>query len=99
MLKPLNENVIVEVIEVERRTASGILLSSTSVGTTRAEGIVVAVGSGRLLENGQRAGMSVAIGDKVIYNYYSQDDAIIYDDKKIVVINEADILAVVEGNK
>jgi chaperonin GroES len=95
MLKPLNENVIIEIIEVEKKTASGILLSGAAAVPTHAEGIVVAVGPGRLLENGQRAEMSVVVGDKVIYNSYSQNE-VAYDGKKLLITHEGAILAIVE---
>lgn len=98
MLKPLNENVIIEITEVEKKTASGILLSGAAAQQAYAEGKVIAVGTGRLLESGEYAGMSVAVGDKVIYNSYSPNE-ITYDGKKLSIISQLDILAVVEGNK
>ena len=98
MLKPLNDNVIIEILEVEKKTASGILLSGAALQPTHAEGIVVAIGPGRLLENGQRAGMSVSVGDKVIYNAYSQNE-VTYEGKKLLIAYEGDILAIVEETK
>ena len=95
MLKPLNDHVIIEPVEVEKRTASGILLSGEAAQPKHAEGVVLAVGPGKLREDGSRQVLSVAVGDRVIYGGYSQS-AIEHEGKKLVVLPEADILAIVE---
>jgi len=95
MLKPLNDNVIIEPIEVEKKTASGILLSGDAAQPKHAEGVVIAVGPGKLTKAGERRAMSVAVGDRVIYGGYSQSK-IDHEDKELVVLPEADILALVE---
>ena len=100
MLKPLNENVIIEPIEVEKKTASGILLSGDAAKPKHAEGIVIAVGPGKLKSDGDgghglRHPMSVAIGDRVIYGGYSQSK-VDHEGKELIILPETDILAVVE---
>jgi len=95
MLKPLNDNVIIEPIEVEKKTASGILLSGDAAQPKHAEGVVIAVGPGKLSKSGDRREMSVAVGDRVIYGGYSQSK-IDHEGKELVVLPETDILALVE---
>jgi len=95
MLKPLNDNVIIEPNEVEKKTASGILLSGDAAQPKHAEGVVIAVGPGKLSKTGERREMSVAVGDRVIYGGYSQSK-VEHDGKELVVLPETDILALVE---
>ena len=95
MLKPLNENVVIEPIEVEKKTASGILLSGDAAQPKHAEGVVIATGPGKLKCDGSRREMSVAVGDRVIYGGYSQSK-VEHEGKELVVLPETDILAVVE---
>lgn len=98
MLKPLNENVVIEPIEVEKKTASGILLSGDAAQPKHAEGVVIAIGSGKLGRSGERREMSVAVGDRVIYGGYSQS-TVEHEGRELVVLPENDILAVVEVSK
>ena len=95
MLKPLNDNVIIEPIEVEKKTASGILLSGDAAQPKHAEGVVIAVGPGKLCKSGDRREISVAVGDRVIYGGYSQSK-VEHEGKELVVLPESDILAIVE---
>ena len=95
MLKPLNDNVIIEPIEVEKKTASGILLSGDAAQPKHAEGVVIAVGPGKLGKSGDRREISVVVGDRVIYGGYSQS-TIEHEGKELVVLPESDILAIVE---
>jgi len=97
MLRPLNDNVVIELIEVERKTSSGILLSGNSgYAQAYSEGIVLAVGEGKIYENGLHTQMGVKANDKVLFNYYQ--DAMVHNNKKIVIIPVGSILAVVEEN-
>ncbi|MCL1990961.1 MAG: co-chaperone GroES [Defluviitaleaceae bacterium] len=95
MLKPLNENVVIEPIEVEKKTASGILLSGDAAQPKHAEGTVIAVGPGKLSKTGERRALSVKVGDRVIYGGYSQS-TVEHEGKDLVVLPEKDILAIVE---
>ncbi|MBI5077143.1 co-chaperone GroES [Candidatus Falkowbacteria bacterium] len=94
MLKPLNEHVIVKPLSKEEKTASGIILPDT-VKEKPEQGEIIAVGPGKILENGQRALMSVKIGDKVIFTKYSPNE-IKVDNQEYLVLNESDILAIIE---
>ncbi|MGL4335273.1 MAG: co-chaperone GroES [Turicibacter sp.] len=95
MLKPLNQNVVLESVEVEKATASGIILSGESAKPKHSEGKVVAVGTGKLLENGTRLPLMVAEGQRVIYNGYG-GTKVSHQGKDYIIVSEDDILAVVE---
>lgn len=92
-LKPLNDNVVVKAITENEVTKSGIVIPETINKEKPEKGEIVAVGPGKLLENGQRASMSVKIGDKVIFKKYSPDE-IKVDDEEYLVISESDIIAI-----
>lgn len=90
-LRPLDDRVVVEPIESEEKTAGGIVLPDTAKEKPQ-RGTVVAVGPGRLLDNGKRGELSVAIGDEVIYGKYGGTDIKINGDE-VKVLRESDILA------
>ena len=92
MIKPLGERVVVEVSEGDVKTASGIVLPDTAKEKPQ-QGKVVAVGSGKLLENGERAKPEVAVGDKILFSKYSGNDVKV-DEKDYLIIRESDILAI-----
>ncbi len=94
-LKPLYDRVVVKPIEEkEEKTASGIIIPD-SAKEKPSEGEVVAVGEGRLLENGQVAPLKVKVGDKVVYSKYAGNEFVI-DGQELIVLREDDILAVIE---
>jgi len=95
MLKPLNDNVVLEVVEAEKTTASGIILTGDSAKPKHSEGVVVAVGAGKLLKNGELTPLTVKEGQQVIYNSYS-GTKVTYQEKELVIVSEKDILAIVE---
>ena len=92
MIKPLGERVVIEVEEGDMKTASGIVLPDTAKEKPQ-KGKVVAVGTGKLLDNGQRAAMEVKEGDSVIFSKYSGSEVKV-DDKEYLVVRESDILAI-----
>lgn len=95
-LKPLNDHVVVEAVRgKEEATRAGIILPDTVDKEKPEQGKVVAIGQGKLLENGQRAAMSVKIGDVVLFKKYSPDE-IKVGDKEFLVLVESDILAIIE---
>lgn len=97
-LKPLNDNVIVKPIAEDEVTKSGIVLPDTVDKEKPEKGEVVAVGNGKLLDNGQRAEMNVKIGDKIMFKKYSPDE-IKVDGEDYLVIQESDIMAILEDKK
>jgi chaperonin GroES len=94
-IRPLNENVVVKPITKEEVSASGIVLPDTLDKERPERGEVIAIGEGKLLENGQRAPMSVKVGDKVMFKKYSPDEIKI-DKEEYLVISQNDILAILE---
>ena len=94
-LKPLGGRVIIEPIEQEEMTAGGIILPETAKEKPQ-EGKILAAGPGDRDEDGERIPMEVQIGDKVLYAKYSGTE-VKMDGKKVLILRESDILAVVEG--
>lgn len=94
-LKPLNDHIFLEPMEEEKKTKSGIVLPDTAEKEKPIKGKVVAVGPGKLDENGKRMPMSVKVGDKVLFKKYGPDELEV-DGKKYLVGEEADILAIIE---
>jgi len=93
-IKPLDDRVVVEVLEAESKTAGGIVLPDTAKEKPQ-QGKVVAAGPGRLLDSGGRAKMAVKKGDVVLFAKYGGDDLDIKG-KDCRILRETDILAVVE---
>ena len=93
-LVPLYDRVIVKPFEEETKSSGGILLGSQAEKSTR--GKVVAVGAGRLLDNGETAKMAVKAGDTVIYNegYGCKKEKI--DGEEVLIISETDVFAIIE---
>ena len=90
-LQPLGDRLIVEVLEEEMSTASGIVLPDTAKDKPQ-RGRVLAVGPGKLLENGNRAALAVSKGDEVIYGRYAGNDVAL-ERKEYKILRESDILA------
>jgi len=93
-LRPLSDRLVVEPKEKEGQTASGIILPETAKEKPQ-EGTVLAAGPGRIDDNGKRIEMDVKIGDVVLYARYGGAEFKI-DDKKLLILKESDILAIVE---
>jgi chaperonin GroES len=94
-LKPLGGRVIIEPIEQEEMTAGGIILPETAKEKPQ-EGNVLAVGPGDRDEKGVRVPMDVKVGDKVLFAKYSGTEVKL-DGRKLLIMRESDLLAVVEG--
>ncbi|MBC1886851.1 co-chaperone GroES [Listeria booriae] len=94
MLKPLGDRVIIEVLEAEEKTASGIVLPDSAQEKPQ-EGKVVAVGSGRVLDNGDTVALEVSVDDRIIFSKYSGTE-VTYDGIDYLIVRESDILAVVK---
>ena len=93
-LQPLGDRVVVEREASEEVTAGGIVLPD-SAKDKPARGTIVSVGDGRLLEDGTRGQMQVAVGDRVIFNSYAGESFEVEDDE-FLLMREDDILAVIE---
>lgn len=91
-LIPLGDRLIVKPEAQEEKTASGILLPDTAKEKP-SEGTVVAVGSGRVLDNGQKIALEVKAGDKVIYSKYGGNEVKI-NGEELIILAERDVLAI-----
>ena len=93
MLKPLGDRIIIELVELEEKTASGIVLPDTAKEKPQ-EGKVVAVGTGRVLENGERVALEVSVGDRIIFSKYAGTE-VKYEGNEYLIVRENDILAII----
>jgi chaperonin GroES len=94
-LKPLGGRAIVEPIEQDEKTASGLYLPETAKEKPQ-EGKVLAVGPGDRDDDGKRVAMDVSVGDKVLFAKYSGTEVKI-DGKKLLILRESDVLAIIES--
>jgi chaperonin GroES len=94
-LKPLGDRLVVEAIEQDETTASGILIPETAKEKPQ-EGNVLAAGPGRLDDSGKRVAMEVKVGDRVLYARYAGTEIKLEDNKKVLILKESDVLALVE---
>jgi len=90
-LEPLADRLVVKPIEREEMTKGGIILPDTAKEKPQ-EGEVVAVGKGRLSEDGKRIAMEIKVGDRVLYAKYGGTEIRI-DDEELIILRESDILA------
>ena len=94
MIKPLGERIVVEVQEKAAKTESGLFLPDTAKEKPQ-EGVVLAVGGGKVLESGAVAPMEVKVGDRVLFAKYTGNEVKV-DDKNLLIIRQADILGIIE---
>ena len=94
-LKPLSNHIFIEPIEEEKTTKSGIVIPETVDKEKPIKGKIIAVGPGKKNEKGEIIPMSVKVGDVVLFKKYGPDEIEI-DDKKYLVGEEDDILAIIE---
>lgn len=93
-IRPLHDRVVIKRLEAEEKTASGIVLPG-SAAEKPDMGEVLAIGAGKLLENGERQQLDVKVGDKVIFGKYS-GQAVKVDSEELLVMREEDIMGIVE---
>ncbi|RKY25041.1 MAG: co-chaperone GroES [Planctomycetota bacterium] len=94
-VRPLDDRVLIKPLEAEEKTAGGIVLPDTAKEKPQ-KGTVVAIGPGKLLEDGGRGEMSVKVGDTVLFGKYSGTEVTIAGEEH-QIMREMDILAIVEG--
>ncbi|OGH73884.1 MAG: co-chaperone GroES [Candidatus Magasanikbacteria bacterium RIFCSPHIGHO2_02_FULL_51_14] len=94
-IKPLGDHVLVKPVKEEEVTASGIVLPDTVDKEKKAEGDVVAVGPGKVLENGTRSQMEVKVGNRILFKKWGGDEVEV-DDEEYKIISQDDILAILE---
>ncbi len=90
-VKPLGDRVVVKVVEEEEVTESGIVLPDTAKDKPQ-QGEVLAVGTGRMLDSGERVSMEVAEGDTIIFSKFAGTEVTLQG-QEVLILNERDILA------
>jgi chaperonin GroES len=94
-LKPLGDKVILEPLEAEKKTASGLVIPDSAAERPQ-EGKVLAVGSGKIGKDGNKIPIEVSVGDVVLYSKYGGTE-VKYSNKEYLVVSASDILAIVNG--
>ena len=93
-IKPLRDNVIIKPIPEEQKTASGIVLPDTAEKEKPEQGEVIAVGPGRIAEDGKLIKININIGDKVLFTKYAPNE-IKVNGEELLVVKEEDVLAII----
>ncbi|MGI6595977.1 MAG: co-chaperone GroES [Elusimicrobia bacterium] len=93
-LKPLGDRIVVEQLEAEAKTKGGIIIPDTAKEKPQ-EGKVIAIGKGRVDNNGKLIPMEVKVGDKVLYGKYAGTE-ITLDGNEYMILREEDVLAVIQ---
>jgi len=91
-LKPLGDRILIKRVEAEEKTKGGIVLPDTAKEKPR-EGVVLALGEGRALENGTRAPFTVKVNDRVLFSSYAGTE-VKWDGEEFLILNEDDIIGV-----
>lgn len=94
-IRPLGDHIVVKLLEEETITKSGIVLPDTVDKEKKAEGEVMAVGPGKILESGQRSPMEVAVGQKILFKKWGGDEVEV-DEEEYKIISQEDVLAIIE---
>ena len=93
MLKPLGDRIVIELVEAEEKTASGIIVPDSAKEKPQ-EGNVIAAGTGRVLENGQRIDLEVKEGDRILFSKYSGTE-VKHEGNEYLILRESDVLAII----
>ena len=92
-IKPLEDRLVIKVVEAEQTTASGLVIPDTAKEKPQ-EGEVIAVGPGRVDDNGNRVPLDISVGDKVIFSKYGGTE-VKYGGEDLLILSARDVLAVV----
>lgn len=95
IIQPLDDKVVIKPLDEEEKTKGGIVLPDTAEKEKPEKGKVVAVGPGKILDNGARSPMAVKKGDVVLFTKYSPNEIKI-DGKEVLIVSESDILAILK---
>ena len=94
-IKPLGDRIVVKPLEAENKTKGGIVLPDTAKEKPQ-EAKVVAVGKGKMLENGTVQPPEVKVGDKVLYGKYSGNEITTKEGEELLILRDEDILAIIK---
>ena len=93
-IRPLDDRVVVRPLEAEERTAGGIVLPDSAKEKPQ-QGLIIAAGPGRLLDNGDRGGLPVSVGDRVLYGKYAGTEVKV-EGEELKIMRESDILGILQ---
>ena len=94
-IKPLADRIVVRPLEAEEKTKGGIVLPETAKEKPQ-EGKIVAVGRGKVLDNGHVQALELKIGDRILYGKYSGSEITTKDGEELLIMREEDVLAVIK---
>lgn len=94
-IQPLGDRVVIKALDAEAKTKGGIVIPDTAKEKPQ-EGKVVAVGKGKVLENGTVQSPEVKVGDKVLYGKYSGNEITTKEGEELLIMREEDILAIIK---
>jgi chaperonin GroES len=94
-IRPLYDRVLVLREEEEQRTAGGIVIPDTAKEKP-IRGVIVAIGNGKVLENGDTRALAVKVGDRILFGKYAGTEVKL-DGEEVLVLREEDIMAIIEG--
>lgn len=94
-VKPLGNRLVVEALDDESKTASGIVIPDTASKEKPQKGKVISVGPGKMNDDGKRIPMSVKVGDTILFTKYGPTEVKV-DMKEILILEESDVLAILE---
>ena len=94
-MKPLADRVVVKPLEAQEKTKGGIVLPETAKEKPQ-EGKIVAVGRGKVSDNGQVQALEVKVGDRILYGKYSGNEITTKDGEELLIMREEDVLAIIK---
>ena len=94
-IRPLNDRIIVRRIEDQEQMRGGLYIPDTAKEKPQ-EGLVIAVGQGRILNNGERVAIDVKVGDKLLFGKYAGTEVKL-DNEEYLILREDDVLGIIEG--
>jgi len=95
-IRPLYDRIVVRREEEETTTAGGIVLPGSATEKPN-QGVVVSIGEGKVLDNGDVRALAVKVGDKVIFGKYAGSNTIKVDGEELLILSESEIYGVIEG--
>ena len=96
-IKPLEDRIVIKSLEAEQTTASGLVIPDTAKEKPQ-EGKVIAVGTGKVTEDGKKSPLDVKAGDRILFGKYSGQEVKV-DGEDYLIMREDEVLAVIEGGK
>jgi chaperonin GroES len=94
-IQPLADRIVVKPLEAKEKTKGGIVLPDTAKEKPQ-EGEVMAVGKGKVLDNGQLQALEVKVGDRILYGKYSGSEITTNDGEELLIMREEDVLAIIK---